>query len=209
MLGSIHNSKIIKWVIFVFIGLIIIGFVSNLIRTYYEQKNRMIINNFKVYVQKEFYKSASYPAFNYCIDSLLISRQYDQAIKLTKIRIENYPEDKPLLVNTIGYIYFEKGDISSAINTYSKAIEICDTLLVAYQNRGWAYLQINKIDLAIKDFIMASKLDIQSLCLLGLALEKKGYYSEAIKSYSTYLKYYPKDDEIRLKMDTLRVKLKK
>ncbi|NVN94085.1 MAG: hypothetical protein HXX18_02255 [Bacteroidetes bacterium] len=204
MITFIRDSKVVKWIIYIFIAIMGLGIIGSLLNPYFEHKTQTMLNNLKVNFDYQIEKSISENKYNNLIEKLITEKEFEQAIQLTINMINKYPEDKAIYKNQMGRIYFLEGDITLSIVNYNESIKICDTLYEAYINRGISNLEINNVDEAIKDFKFVSTKRYDSFYLLGEAYEKKGKILDAIISYINYSKYYTKDENVKLKIDSLR-----
>jgi len=98
-----------------------------------------------------------------------------------------------------GSAAFQKKDYASAIDNYSKAIEMSPFEINNYYNRGIAYYKSGKEKEAEVDFYKVIILDPRSssaYVYLGLCKVKGGEYQGALNDYKRSLELNPKDASI-------------
>jgi tetratricopeptide (TPR) repeat protein len=98
-----------------------------------------------------------------------------------------------------GYASFNKKDYQTAIDHYTRAIEMSPFEASHYYYRGLAGYRMGKEGKAIDDFNRAIILDARrssAYVYRGLCREKRGEYTKALKDYSTALNLNPKDASI-------------
>jgi len=98
-----------------------------------------------------------------------------------------------------GSAAFQKKDYASAIDNYSKAIEISPFEVTSYYNRGIAYYKSGKEKEAEVDFDKVIILDPRSSSAYvyrGLCKVKGGDYQGALNDYKGALELNPKDASI-------------
>ena len=89
--------------------------------------------------------------------------------------------------NNRGIACRDKGEIDSAIENFTKAIELSPDLAIAYSNRGVAYGEKGDIDRAIADFTEAIELQpdfADAYYNRGIAYHEKREYDRAIVDYT-------------------------
>lgn len=88
--------------------------------------------------------------------------------------------------NHIGLLYYKEGNYSKAIDFYDKAIESKPDEPVYLENRALAYLFLENLDFAERDFKEAVKLNhsTNSLNYLGIIYFRKNAFDQAIEYYS-------------------------
>jgi len=106
-----------------------------------------------------------------------------------------------------GLLFCSKMDYKSSINDFNEAINNQPDYIFAFNKRGWAYLEIENFDMAIKDFkniLLYKPDDAQSKNKLadayfkrGIDFDRKGDKEHAISDFETALKYNPDDKNTR------------
>ena len=92
-----------------------------------------------------------------------------------------------------------KGDFLSAIEKYTKALNINPKSVAAYNNRGIAHKHMGNFEAAIKDFTSALNIDPKhgsSYYNRANAKHHMGNLESAIEDYTKALTYKPKDSKI-------------
>jgi Flp pilus assembly protein TadD len=85
---------------------------------------------------------------------------------------------------------------NEALNAYNKAIELNPNDASAYNNRGLAYDNLDKDDLAIADHKKAIELNpkyVDAFNNLAKTYGRRGYYKQAILFYDRVIELNPKD----------------
>ena len=98
--------------------------------------------------------------------------------------------------NLLGFAYESSGINNDAIENYSKAIKLNKNFYLAYFNRGRAYLQIDSISLAKKDFNYAKKnkvINPELYFITGSLYAQLGQYDSAFIDLNKILKYKSDD----------------
>jgi tetratricopeptide (TPR) repeat protein len=207
-LEKIRTLRISKWIIYIFLGIIALFVIDRLIGTYYQIKTVNIEEQTRETLQRQQNKLVSDELYYNKVDSLANLNKHNEAIKLSELRMVKYPDDKAYLTRHIGNIYYHKGDIDSAIIKYTEAISLTNMYISAYVDRGWAYMELDSINLAIKDFDFASSHNWDFYFDLGIAQERKGLLKSAIQSYNKYLEHYPDNQECLIKRDSINELIK-
>ncbi len=202
-LNRIRKSRLLKWTFYTLLSLIGYFIINSLIGTYTKSRFIDFQHEISESSKKQMDKIKNDRIYYNNIDSLIKLKDYQSAIKLSELRIKKFPEDKPYLTRIIASIYNRKNDIDSAIIKYSEAISLTNTYVLAYAERGWVYIKIDSIELAIKDFKFASKFNWDYYSDLGFAQEKKGLLNEAIDSYNKFLEHYPDNIECKYRRDSI------
>ncbi|KAF4129691.1 Tetratricopeptide repeat [Phytophthora infestans] len=110
----------------------------------------------------------------------------------------------PLVYNELGSVYYKEKDYPTAIEMFSKALQLCEglpeRLMEAWEptlfNLGYSYRKLRKFDQAIHYFRSALRLSPRNssiLAALGFTYHMKGNLEEAIESYHSALAYAPED----------------
>jgi len=110
-----------------------------------------------------------------------------------------------------GSAAFQKKDYASAIDNYSKAIEMSPFEVTSYYNRGIAYYKSGKEKEAKVDFNKVIILDPRSSSAYvyrGLCKVKGGDYQGALNDYKRALELNPKDPSIHNNLAWLYAKAK-
>lgn len=100
------------------------------------------------------------------------------------IATEKTSPSSPTTHNNMGDVYSRKGDLDSAIKSFSKAIEINPRYADAYHNRGNAYQNKGDIENAIKDYEIAISINPniwQSSQNLAFIYFEKGDFATSLK----------------------------
>jgi tetratricopeptide (TPR) repeat protein len=85
---------------------------------------------------------------------------------------------------------------NEALNAYNKAIDLNPNDASAYNNRGLAYDNLDKDDLAIADYDKAVELNPEygdAFKNLAKTYGRRGYYKQAILFYDRVIRLNPKD----------------
>ena len=114
-----------------------------------------------------------------------------------------------------GYRAYREGDYAKAIELFTQVIRNKDTTArqraTAFLLRGEAHLDLDKLDLAEKDFRWALKIRNkyhQAYYHLGLVYERRGQLTEAFQSVRQAAALKPDDERYGRKMSVLEAKLK-
>lgn len=81
----------------------------------------------------------------------MASKDYQDAIQCYSKSLEYYPND-PATYSNRALAYLNLKEFARVIDDSNAAIKLKDDYLKAYHRRGKAYLSLNKIELAIRDF---------------------------------------------------------
>ena len=95
--------------------------------------------------------------------------------------------DKALLHNDIGCIHDELADYPSALNDFTKAVELNDSEPLYHRNEGIIYYQMEQYEKAIPHLLKANEIkpnEEETLNWLGFVYEESNDYSNAIHYYS-------------------------
>ncbi len=93
-----------------------------------------------------------------------------------------------------GYAARKKGDYQTAIQFYSKALEVWPQHFKALFNRGFAYDKLSDFDSAIADYTRAIQIDPRNAYTYynkGISLDRKGLYDDAVVSFSKAIELEP------------------
>lgn len=109
---------------------------------------------------------------------------YKEAIKEYKKVLEK--EQEPFLFNAIGRLEYWMMNYQSAIEYYSKALEIAPEVQVYLQNRALAYQDFGNLDAAEKDYLSSLDFgpDIKSLNSIGIIEASKNKHENAIEYFT-------------------------
>lgn len=110
------------------------------------------------------------------------------------------------------YDDFNKGKFESALQLYSKAIDIAPDESDYYASRGLVYEKLRNYDQAISDYDIALRKDsnfIVNHYRIGNVLYKQKKYEGAIARYTIYLSYVPDDADILYNKGLAYLSLKK
>lgn len=131
-----------------------------------------------------------------------VMRSYKAAIGEYEKMIATMPGDKPkaaLLWTFIAGNQFALGNFEKAAKADSAAVALVPNFSMAYANKGWANLHLNKYAQAVDDFTQAMKgfqnAPPQQLAAIyrnrGDAYRMMEKHTEAIADYTSALQYYP------------------
>ena len=204
-----NNTTLMKWITYLMLSLLLIWLTNEIIVSYYSVKTSITVSELKKTELEQEKKYASDQVFYAELNALIQNKNYNKAEMLAYKQIKKFPEDESFILIQIGKIHSMKGEKDEAINLFTKVISKDNYNLYAYGERGWNYLDKNEIDKAISDFDFASKTNSNYFYDLGIAQERKKLYSEAKKSYLTYLEDYPKNIECKERLIELEKKIKK
>ena len=112
---------------------------------------------------------------------LSVLNRNDEALQLTEQSIRRFPRDQWVRSNA-AWRFLAAGKPQRAVEEASIAIEIDDTSGDAFSPRGWAYLQLDNVDLALMDFaqnVAIQKRSPASLAALAVAKIRAGNSLEA------------------------------
>jgi len=104
--------------------------------------------------------------------------------------IEKYPERIPHPYLGRGMIFESQGNLYSALNDYSKAVNIDSSYYFGYYNRGNINLDLRRYSEAIKDFTRAIQLNpnyVNSYVNRGLCYLELGEYRNSIEDFTKAL----------------------
>ena len=116
---------------------------------------------------------------------------------LAPAKTEKKPKPKKITAkdyNNRGVEYHKKKDINSAIDSYSKAIELKPNYALAYYNRGNSWYALKKYDRAKADYTAAIRLDPDnpsSYVNRSRIWVKKKDYQRASKDIKTAIRLDP------------------
>lgn len=175
---------------------------------YFQYQSFKSHNDLTEYARKQEQKILNENKFYSQVDSLVNLEQFDNAINLLEKQILNSPVDKEYFLLEIGNIYYEKGDLDSALLKYSEAINTSKIYIKAYVNRGWVLFEKNQLDSAIKDFKFAAERNFDFYYDLAIAQEKKGLFKESLNSFNIFIQHYPDNEECISGIERLKRKLK-
>jgi tetratricopeptide (TPR) repeat protein len=116
---------------------------------------------------------------------LFEKEQFDEALDIFKIMLENQPGDRELLEKS-GYCYQKDGNYSQAIQFYSRVTLSGEQSLWSLKNLGICYRKVNNYRSALEVYIKAASLqpdDPTIESLIGYCHLKLGDYQTALKHY--------------------------
>jgi GT2 family glycosyltransferase len=119
--------------------------------------------------------------------------------KVNNIRIQDRPLKEAEHLNQQGENYFISGDCKSALDAFTKAIEIYPEYATSYSNIGVIYWQEGEVKKAMEYFGKALKCDPfnrYAIINCGKLLEGFEDIDEAKRLYAKYLEKNPDDEEI-------------
>lgn len=148
--------------------------------------NKFLVEEDKsnTFVQTKTESSTSPQATRSCSEAQDISAGQWNSVKkavVTKIT----PEAEKY--HSLGYEARKKGDYNTAIEMYSKAIELSEGFFKAYFNRGFAMDKIGEYEKAIADYSKALEIEPKNAFVYynrGVSLDKLERYDEAIYNFS-------------------------
>lgn len=203
-LEKISTSKMTKWIIYIFLTVLVLFAIDRVIGMFFHFKTIDKQEQIRETSQRQRDKIISDELYYNNIDSLLNLNKHNEAIRLSELRMVVYPDDIAYLTRHVGNIYYDKGDIDSAIIKYTEAIGLTNIYISAYVDRGWAFMELDSLDLAIEDFEFAVSHNWDFYFDLGVAQEKKGIFVDAIDSYNKYLERHPDNQECLTKRDSIK-----
>ena len=123
---------------------------------------------------------------------LYIQQQnYEKAIADCYKAITLSPQD-PTGFNGLGDALKGIGDVKSATQAYTKAINLNDSTGLALQKRARLYFEVERYDKAVKDiegFLVLQPFDASAYFLKGEIFRKLGGENDAILSFEQAIKY--------------------
>jgi tetratricopeptide (TPR) repeat protein len=129
--------------------------------------------------------------------ALLQDGLYEQAVAEFTQAIEMGYEPLADAYNGRGNAYYGLGEFKSAIEDYTKAIELRGRNASFYANRGRVYHELSRYGQAIADYDKAIELEpneAEYYYLRGLAYKGQGLYDEARADFEQYLKLEPQGE---------------
>ena len=108
-------------------------------------------------------------------------------------QLEISPNNPPLY-NLLGQLWMTAKDARQAETAFKKAIDLDNSLLLAYMNLGQTYHQAGKTDEAVKEYETVLAKDpkvVQAHMLLGIIHESRKEFHKAQERYETILKLSP------------------
>ncbi len=197
-----------RWFVYGFVGLVGILIIKGFVLLYSNIETSAVQYELNENLKKSERQNISKAIYDKNFDSLIKLGQYQKAISISELRMKKYPDEKAFITRSIGYIYYWQGDIDTAIVKFTEAINLRESYVGAYVDRGLLYMEIDSFDLAITDFEFAANVNYDFYLNLGLAQEKKGLLGCAINSYDKYLENYPENISWKLRRDSLTLLLK-
>jgi len=146
---------------------------------------------------------------------------FSQMPKKSQEEVQMDKETRALGFKERGNNFFKKGKNDLAINMYTKAIELCPTVAVFYNNRAMAYVKAKQWSLAEQDCTAAISLDsklVKAYFRRGISFQNQAlgmlsldYLDKAEKDFNKVLKLAPgnkpAENEIK-KISMIRPKMK-
>jgi len=153
-----------------------------------------------VNIEAEGIEEIQVPAVEYQIhldtgEELLRKKEYAKAMAALEKARELKP-DYPQILDALGYVLSEKGDLDAAIRYFRQAIEIDKFNIDAYVYLGSALVKKQEIEEALKCFEIAAKLNTMNFngqAGLAGALSIAGKLDEAVPHYQKALEINPDD----------------
>ena len=128
---------------------------------------------------------------NYCNMALIYNHQknYTNALHWAK-RAEEKDAKLPRVTNTLGVIYYNRGNDNEALTQFRKTLANDPDNIDAYYNLGVMYTRKNNFETAITHLKKGLQRDNKSIKLyyyLGIAYLQRGDDAKAIKCYETII----------------------
>jgi len=124
--------------------------------------------------------------------------KWDEAIQEFQIVLKDILYLTPFFVHSnLGWAYYKKGDLNSAIDNYKKAIDMKPDFGLAHYNLGIAYRDRKQPDLALAAFRQVTALVpglLDGHFQLGKLYFEAGNIAEAKKSFQEVVKLAPKSE---------------
>jgi len=105
-----------------------------------------------------------------------------------------------------GVHFYQQGEISKAIQTYQKAIELNPSYVEAYNNLGIIYQEIGDLEGALKAFQKAIEINPgyeKGYNNLGILFLFKGHYDKTAEAFQKALEINPNNIESHINLGTL------
>jgi tetratricopeptide (TPR) repeat protein len=202
------NSKLLRWLVYILLVLVGIWVIDSVADAYYATSAAEGAIDLRNLAVEQKNKAKSDKVFYSKVDSLVNINQHDEAIQMTRERIGQFPQDQPYLTLLLGDIYYTKGEMNNAIKLYTEAT-LTQGYIAAYVSRGWAYIEKNEFDSAIRDLEYAAKHNWGYYYDLGVAQERNNQLEDAKQSYLLHLQHDSSNREVHLRLDTVEMKLQK
>jgi tetratricopeptide (TPR) repeat protein len=202
------KQKLIKWILIVVGCVLVLLFADGILGAYYHLKWNETVKDYEETRQQQEKKYQSDQTFYQRVDSLIDQKQYEMVIRIINSRIEDYPEDVESLIIEKGNLYYNTGQLDSALKHYSIVVSRTPHNLLARSNRGWVYMKQQLYDLAIADFKYCSEINFDYHFDLAHAYEESGHLEQALASYENFLEHYPDNIESSTKRDSINEILK-
>ena len=123
------------------------------------------------------------------------TNQYDRALSVLDSVLIREPDQEAW--NYKGYILFATGKYADAIAAYKKTLELNENSLIAYQNIGAAYINLNDYSQALQFLLKAEAIDStnsNTINKLSLAYQLKGDKEKANK-YAEKAEKFKKENQ--------------
>ena len=120
-----------------------------------------------------------------CAKSKAQQENYSEAIALLSQLIIRHP-DNALDYNNRGLVYFQSGQLESAIADYNTALKLNPQLASAYNNRANYYAACGQLTAALADYDRALDLNpsyVRAWINRGITLRDLGRFDQAIENF--------------------------
>ena len=136
-------------------------------------------------------------------------KRWDDAIFYFTLASKNLLFQNPDVANAgIGYAYFNKGDILTAISFYKKSLESNRNYATAHMRLAEAYEAFGKTDLALKEYQEVVKMAPDNPVVqfqYGLSSAKIGKKNQAVQAFREVIRIAPGSEEARLALDHIKL----
>ena len=105
-----------------------------------------------------------------------------------------------------GIVYEKQNNYLKAIEEYNNAIAM-DEFSLGLSKRAGVYTKMNELDLALKDYKKIYEWNFDYSLEIAHAFELKEMKDSAMKYYMVYIEYYPNDELVSGKIDSLRKRI--
>lgn len=136
-------------------------------------------------------------------------KRWDDAIFYFTLASKNLLFQNPDVANAgIGYAYFNKGDILTAISFYKKSLESNANYATAHMRLAEAYEAFGKTELALKEYQEVVKMAPDNPVVqfqYGLSSAKFGKKNQAVQAFREVIRIAPDSEEARLALDHIKL----
>lgn len=136
-------------------------------------------------------------------------KRWDDAIFFFTQASKNLLFQNPDVANAgIGYAYFSKGDILSAISFYKKSLESNANYATAHMRLAEAYEAFAKPELALKEYQEVVKMAPDNPVVqfqYGLSSAKLGKKPQAVQAFREVIRISPDSEEAKLALDHIKL----